>query len=84
MKFSLSEAASADSGKLEVDLPELFVATSQSTKPANTSVGILIDEVHYLNEDELRVLIVALIVWCSAATPNPVWSRTTSAGCSSR
>lgn len=60
VKFGLSEPASADSGNLEVDLPELLVATAQAAKAANTSVGILIDEVQYLSEDELRGLIVAL------------------------
>jgi len=43
-----------------VDLPELLVATAQAAKAADTSVAVLIDEVHYLTDDELRGLIVAL------------------------
>ena len=60
VKIGLSEPTSADSGNLEVDLPELLVVTAQAAKAASTSVVILIDEVQYLSEDELRGLIVAL------------------------
>ena len=60
VKVGLSEPPRADSGNLEVDLPELLVATAQAAKAAGTSVVILIDEVQYLTEDELRGLIVAL------------------------
>lgn len=60
VKIGLSEPLRADSGNLEVDLPELLVATAQAAKAADTSVALLIDEVHYLTEDELRGLIVAL------------------------
>ena len=60
VKVGLSEPPRADSGNLEVDLPELLVSTAQAAKAAGTSVAILIDEVQYLTEDELRGLIVAL------------------------
>ena len=60
VKLDLSEPIRADSGNLEVDLPELLVATAQAAKAAETSVAVLIDEVHYLTDDELRGLIVAL------------------------
>jgi hypothetical protein len=60
VKIGLSEPLRADSGNLEVDLPELLVATAQAAKAADTSVALLIDEVQYLTEDELRGLIVAL------------------------
>ncbi len=60
VKVGLSEAVVADSGNLEVDLPELLVSTARAAKAAGTSMVILIDEVQYLSEDELRGLIVAL------------------------
>ncbi len=60
VKLGLSEPPRADSGNLEVDLPELLVATAQAAKAADTSVVLLIDEVQYLAEEELRGLIVAL------------------------
>ena len=56
----MSPRPRADSGNLEVDLPELLVATALAARAADTSVAILIDEVRYLTEDELRALIVAL------------------------
>ena len=60
VKVGLNEAVAADSGNLEVDLPELLVSTARAAKAAGTSMVILIDEVQYLSEDELRGLIVAL------------------------
>ena len=60
VKLGLSEPIRADSGNLEVDLPELLVSTARAAEAAGTSVVILIDEVQYLAEDELRGLIVAL------------------------
>ena len=60
VKLGLSEPNRADSGNLEVDLPELLVSTARAAQAAGTSVVILIDEVQYLAEEELRGLIVAL------------------------
>jgi hypothetical protein len=60
VKFGLSEPLSADSGNLEVDLPDLLVSTARAAQAADTSVVILIDEVQYLAVEELRGLIVAL------------------------
>jgi hypothetical protein len=60
VKLGLSEPVRADSGNLEVDLPELLVSTARAAQAAGTSVVLLIDEVQYLVEDELRGLIVAL------------------------
>ena len=60
VKLGLSEPPRADSGNLEVDLPELLVSTARAAQAAETSVVILIDEVQYLSENELRGLIVAL------------------------
>lgn len=60
VEIAVTEPQTADSGNLEVDLPELLLATGQATKAAETSVVILIDEVQYLSEEDLRGLIVAL------------------------
>ncbi len=58
--LAVSEPPTADSGNLEVDLPELLIATAQAAKAAETSVAICVDEVQYLREEDLRGLIVAL------------------------
>lgn len=50
----------ADSGNLEVDLPELLVAVGRAARAAETAVAILLDEVQYLGEEDLRALIVAM------------------------
>lgn len=58
--FGLTAPPSADSGNLEVDLPDLFLAVAAAARAAETSVAIFLDEVQYLTEDDLRSLIVAL------------------------
>jgi hypothetical protein len=57
--ISVSEQSTADSGNLEIDLPALFVAVGQAARAAESSVAILVDEVQYLGEQDLRALIVA-------------------------
>lgn len=61
--FSLSvdpEVGTADSGNLEYDLSDLFVAIGEACKEAGKGWCLLIDEVQYLKDDELAALIVAL------------------------
>jgi hypothetical protein len=58
--IAVSEPPMADSGNLEVDLPALFLAVGQAAKAADSSVAILVDEVQYLKEADLRALITAL------------------------
>lgn len=60
LEFGVTEPQIADSGNLEIDLPELLIATAEAAKAAETSVAILVDEVQYLTEEDLRALIVAL------------------------
>jgi hypothetical protein len=60
VEFAVNEPATADSGNLEVDLPELLLATAEAARAAETSVAILVDEVQYLSEEDLRALIVAV------------------------
>lgn len=54
------EIGSADSGDLEVDLPELFLAVSHAARQRDTAVLLLIDEVQYLKSKDLAALIVAI------------------------
>lgn len=54
------ERGAADSGDLEIDLPNLFVAVAEAAEERHTSVAILIDEIQYLNSTELSALIMAM------------------------
>ncbi len=50
----------AASGDLETDLTDLLIAIGEAAGAADQPVAILIDEVQYLNDEDLRALIVAL------------------------
>ena len=54
------EPGVADSGNLEYDLPEMFVAIGAAAKAADRGWCLLIDEVQYLKSNELAALIVAI------------------------
>jgi hypothetical protein len=54
------EQGAADSGDLEIDLPNLFVAVAEAAQERGTGVTILIDEIQYLNISELSALIMAM------------------------
>lgn len=54
------EPGLADSGDIQFDLPELFVLLGAAAQSAGKGWLLLIDEVQYLNEDDLSALIVAL------------------------
>jgi len=54
------EAGSADSGDLEVDLPNLFEAVGEAAQERGSAVAILIDEIQYFSADELSALIMAM------------------------
>lgn len=54
------ERGSADSGDLEVDLPNLVTAVAEAAEERQTSVAILIDEIQYFNQSELSALIMAM------------------------
>lgn len=60
VEVAVTEPQTADSGNLEIDLPELLLATGQAARAADTSIAVLVDEVQYLSEQDLRGLIVAL------------------------
>jgi hypothetical protein len=54
------ERGMADSGDLEIDLPNLFVAVGEAAKACGQCVVLLIDEIQYLSEKELSSLIMAM------------------------
>jgi hypothetical protein len=54
------EKGVADSGDLEIDLPNLFVAIGEAAEDRKSAVGIFIDEVQYFSQKELGALIMAM------------------------
>ncbi len=54
------EEGSADSGNLEIDLPNLFKAIGEAAEERQSAVALLIDEIQYFNKKELGALIVAM------------------------
>ncbi|MGH8209901.1 MAG: AAA family ATPase [Steroidobacteraceae bacterium] len=54
------EEGSADSGDLEIDLPNLFVAVAEAAEERRSAVAVLIDEIQYFSHKELGALIMAL------------------------
>jgi AAA ATPase domain len=54
------EQGSADSGDLEIDLPNLFVAVAEAAEERKSAVALLIDEIQYFDQKELGALIMAM------------------------
>ena len=54
------ESHLADSGDLDTDLPELFVAVGEAARAAKTAVVIAVDEMQHISTAELGALIMAL------------------------
>lgn len=54
------EQGLADSGDFETDLPELFDVIGAAAQADSTCVALFIDEIQYIKEPELAVLITAL------------------------
>jgi len=54
------ETGSADSGDLEADLGELFVAVGEAAADRGTGVAVIIDELQYMSEVEMSALIMAI------------------------
>ncbi|WP_027487805.1 ATP-binding protein [Allorhizobium undicola] len=54
------EVGTADSGNLEIDLAEIFEAVGNAAKSAGKGWALLIDEVQYLDNEELSAVIVAV------------------------
>lgn len=54
------EKGTADSGDIEIDLPNLFVAVAEAAEERKNAIAVLIDEVQYFNQKELGALIMAM------------------------
>jgi len=54
------EKGTADSGDLESDLPNLFVAVAEAAEERKIPVALLIDELQYFSHKELSALIMAM------------------------
>ena len=54
------EKGAADSGDLEIDLPNLFVAVAEAAAERKCAVALLIDEIQYFDQKELGALIMAM------------------------
>ena len=54
------EKGVADSGDLESDLPNLFLAVAEAAEERRIPVALLIDELQYFNQKELSALITAM------------------------
>ncbi|MEK7376464.1 MAG: ATP-binding protein [Candidatus Margulisiibacteriota bacterium] len=54
------ERGTADSGDLEADLSNLFIAVAEAAQDRNTAIALLMDEIQYLSEKELSALIMAM------------------------
>jgi hypothetical protein len=55
-----AERGTADSGDLEADLGQLFVALGEAAKDRGSAVAIVVDEMQYLTEREMSALIMAV------------------------
>lgn len=55
-----AEKGQADSGDFEVDLTSLFLAVAEAAEEKGTAVALLMDELQYLNTQELSALIIAM------------------------
>jgi hypothetical protein len=64
-----AEAGAADSGDLEADLAELFLALGRAAAARDSGVALLIDEIQFLNQRDLAALIMALHKCAQYAVP---------------
>jgi len=54
------EIGFADSGDIEIDLPQLLVAVGEAALDSGFAVSILVDEIQYLSKKELGALVMAM------------------------
>lgn len=50
----------ADSGDLEIDLPDLFSVVGKAAKDNNTAIILILDEIQYLSEKEMSALVMSI------------------------
>ncbi len=63
------EKGAADSGNLEADLAQVFIAIGEAAQDRNTAIAIIIDELQYLDEEELSSLIMAAHIMSQESLP---------------
>lgn len=54
------EIGYADSGDIEVDMPNLFTAVAEAAQERNTAIALLIDEIQYVGAQEMGALVMAM------------------------
>jgi len=54
------EKGAADSGDIEIDLPNLLVSVAEAAQERQTAIALFIDEIQYFNPRELGALIMAM------------------------
>lgn len=54
------ERGTADSGDLEIDLPNLFMALGEAAEDRSSTIAIFIDEIQYFTKKEIGALIMAM------------------------
>lgn len=54
------QTGTADSGDLEIDLPEMFIALGEAAKSRGKVVVIILDEIQYLSEQEMSAVVMAM------------------------
>lgn len=54
------ERGAADSGDLEIDLSNLFIALAEAAEDRKSAIAIFIDEIQYFTQKELGALIMAM------------------------
>jgi hypothetical protein len=54
------ETGSADSGDIEIDLPNLFIALGEAAEERRAAIAVIIDEIQYFSSKELASLIMAM------------------------
>jgi len=64
-----AEKGTADSGDLEADLTQLFIALGEAAQDKQTAIAIIIDELQYLHQEELSALIMAIHIIVQKALP---------------
>lgn len=55
-----AERGVADSGDIESDLTQLFIALGEAAKDRSTAIALIIDEMQYLSEEELSAIMMAV------------------------
>jgi hypothetical protein len=54
------ETGAADSGNVEIDLPNLLEAVAEAARERGTAAALLVDEIQYFSQKELGAIIMAM------------------------